>query len=130
MRMLNRRLWFLGEVSGEFFSLLPALIVLILTIAWHSRWPRYEIPPEKIAYRIDRDIQCRDGDPLFLDVHVSGYIDGYATFITPHGQFEIQPGNVDLRTGGDYYDKAAQLEYVPDNVTEGQLTVKYKFSTI
>ncbi len=109
----------------------PVLLVLIAIVAWVSRWPRYEIAPGEIAARSVREIRCpREGNVYALAIHVSGEINGHATFVTPRGTFSLGPGRVDLETGGDYYEDKATLEYIPENVTEGQLVVKYKFRTI
>ena len=109
----------------------PLLLILVALIAWLSRWPRYEIAADEIALPSVREIRCRRNDPHALEVHVSGEINGVATFVTPYGTYSLRPGAVDLKTGGEYYeDKAAKLKYIPENVTEGYLVVKYQFHTI
>ena len=113
------------------FSILAViLIALICLFAWYSRWSSYEIPSAEITTPSIRKIHCRSGNTHALEVHVSGQINGHATFVTPHGEFELQPGDVNLHVGSDYYSDDATLEYSPGNVTEGHLVVKYKFRTI
>ena len=105
------------------------LTILIGIVAWQSRWPRYEISSQDISEAATREIRCLKEYPHALDIHVSGEINGHATFIAPHGKFELEPGRVHLETGTEYYEMSARLEYVPEDVTEGHLVVKYNYRT-
>ncbi len=112
-----------------FFALAGTIIILILIICWYSRWPYYVISPEQISEKSAGTIYSQKGWPYALEVHISGQINGQATFVTPYGEFDLRPGKIDIETGRDYYEDNARLEYIPENVTEGHLTVKYRFRT-
>ncbi len=113
-----------------FLRLAALIVVLIAIVAWQSRWPRYEISSKDISEASTREIRCFKGNAHALEIHVSGEINGHALFVTPYGQFELEPGQISLETGAEYYEESARWEYLPGDVTEGHLVVQYKFHIV
>lgn len=62
-------------------------------------------------------------------IHVSGHLDGRATFLTPHGLLRVGPRRVSQLVVGEFYESSATIEYAPQDVTHGHLFVEYKFET-
>ena len=103
--------------------------LLAVGVAWLMRWPRFEIGPSQIGSSSTHIINCGDAFAHGLDIQVSGHLDGSAELVTPHRTLH-RDGIVNELLSGEFYESAATIEYVPNEVNDGNLVVKYRFRTI
>ncbi len=74
------------------------------------------------------------GEAKKLRLYFFGKIDGSAKIILSSEtqdakEYFLKPGNVRLRASHDWTDPKCTMEYVPENVGSGFLTVRYHFET-
>jgi len=74
-------------------------------------------------------LTCAPSHPSSRRIHVSGWIDGTATFeITGgRGPETVGPGNVEWKTGGDWSGGDCLLKLTPGTAVTGELRVEYRF---
>ena len=87
-----------------FLTIVGAVLICFGVYAWFSRWPSYEITTVAIAQPTSRTVKLQSGFSHSFSIRVTEQIDGHASIETPHRVFEIGPGAVDVRTGGEYYE--------------------------
>jgi hypothetical protein len=74
------------------------------------------------------------GDARKLRLYISGKLNGKAEIIRssenmPPQSYSIGPGKVALSAESSWQDPSCTIEYTPDQVTKGSLSVRYSFST-
>lgn len=103
------------------------LLATLGFLGWRaSRTSRLRIPA------VTRDSEQRllspSGNPSSLRVRVRGWIDGRATIrLDEREAVRIGPGPVDWTGGVDCLQPACLLRYSPATVTQGELSVEYRF---
>jgi len=74
------------------------------------------------------------GNVNAISIQGHGYIDGKAQIVLMlnGSPYKSQPleGKVNFTWGGDWYSDEAEIQYVPRNVSIGNLTLEYKFSAM
>lgn len=74
------------------------------------------------------------GEAKRLRLYFFGKIDGRAKLILSSEtqqpkEYPLESGNIHLRISHDWTDSKCSLEYAPENVGSGYLTVRYHFET-
>lgn len=107
---------------------LVAMFVLIAFFGWQTLHTR-QITITSVSRAGAYTLVCPRTAPSSRRIHVTGWIDGKATLEITEGlgPETIGPGNVDWKTGGDWYAGDCLLKYSPGTTTMGKLTVEYRF---
>jgi hypothetical protein len=107
---------------------LAAVFVAVAFFGWQTLHTR-QLTISSVSKPGEYTLICPRSSPSSRRIHVTGWIDGKATLeITGGlGPESIGPGNVDWKTGGDWYAGDCVLTYSPGTATTGKLTVEYRF---
>jgi hypothetical protein len=73
--------------------------------------------------------------PDGVNIFAQGYLDGSATITKSNLKenlysYKIEKGNVYKGLSSEWYENDCILKYVPNNVTQGYLQIRYKFSDL
>ncbi len=65
-------------------------------------------------------------------IHLTGQLDGTAKLVTnPEKESSeehiLSSGPIDLKIGGPWTESSYQINYQPENITNGNLQIRYKF---
>lgn len=74
------------------------------------------------------------GEAKKIRMYVFGKIDGNARIVLSSQtqepqEYKLAPGNVRLKIDREWTDAKCVLEYIPENVESGFLTLRYRFDT-
>ena len=108
---------------------LASTAMILVTIQAVSSWPSIEISPARIEQGLVQTIGCGESLPHGLEICVTGELDGNATIVTPLGEVALSSGPIETSIAGDFYETTATIEYCPENVSDGHLTISYRFRT-
>ena len=121
-----RRTWY--SFSVRRLLIFVAVCALALGgLNWLFRWPTVTISGADVAKRQTFILKPRSDYPSGIRFRVFGHLDGEATLVGPYGPIALGPGNFDLLSGGDFYDRELSVKYTPGTATSGNVTIQYEF---
>lgn len=77
----------------------------------------------KLVLTTSRDLMSISG----ISIHVTGYLDGTATIVASNWEPKKLSGKIDWQIYHDWFSNTCEIDYLPENVSQGKLTLEYIF---